>query len=44
MRLTEETFDIPEEFDGAALLASAWSVMFGGNRSRGIWERIQTDI
>jgi len=28
-QLTEETFEIPEDFDGAELLASAWGVMFG---------------
>ncbi len=27
--LTEETFEIPAEFDGAALLHNAWMVMFG---------------
>ena len=28
-QLTEETFEIPEDFDGTELLASAWGVMFG---------------
>lgn len=28
-QLTEETFEIPEDFDGAELLGSAWGVMFG---------------
>ncbi|MBL7183010.1 MAG: WYL domain-containing protein [Anaerolineae bacterium] len=28
-QLTEETFEIPEDFDGAELLSSAWGVMFG---------------
>ncbi|MBL7066002.1 MAG: WYL domain-containing transcriptional regulator [Anaerolineae bacterium] len=27
--LTDETFEIPEDFDGAKLLGSAWGVMFG---------------
>jgi len=27
--LTEETFELPPDFDGPQLLASAWSVMFG---------------
>jgi predicted DNA-binding transcriptional regulator YafY len=28
-QLTEETFEIPQDFDGAELLGSAWGVMFG---------------
>lgn len=28
-RLTEETFELPEGFDGAALLQNAWGVMYG---------------
>lgn len=28
-QLTEETFEIPGDFDGAELLGSAWGVMFG---------------
>jgi len=28
-QLTEETFEVPEDFDGAELLGSAWGVMFG---------------
>jgi len=28
-QLTEETFEIPEGFDGAELLGNAWGVMFG---------------
>jgi len=28
-QLTDETFEIPEEFDGAELLSNAWGVMFG---------------
>jgi predicted DNA-binding transcriptional regulator YafY len=27
--LTDETFEIPEDFDGAELLSNAWGVMFG---------------
>jgi predicted DNA-binding transcriptional regulator YafY len=27
--LTEETFDLPPDFDGPALLASSWGVMYG---------------
>jgi len=28
-QLTQETFEIPEDLDGAALLANAWGVMYG---------------
>lgn len=28
-QLTDETFEIPEDFDGAELLGNAWGVMFG---------------
>jgi predicted DNA-binding transcriptional regulator YafY len=28
-QLTDETFEIPEDFDGAQLLANAWGVMYG---------------
>jgi len=28
-KLTDETFEIPEEFDGAELLRNAWGVMYG---------------
>lgn len=28
-RLTDETFEVPEDFDGAELLRNAWGVMYG---------------
>jgi predicted DNA-binding transcriptional regulator YafY len=42
-QLTEETFEIPQDFDGAELLGSAWGVMFG-DEVEGVVLRFSPDV